>query len=338
MGFYTLGIESSCDETAAAVLEDDHRLRANVVFSQADLHARYGGVVPEVASRNHVIKIVPVVQAALEEAGISLSDINLIGATRGPGLVGPLLVGLSVAQGLALALDLPFMAVNHLEGHLFAHRLSFPEVPPPFLALLVSGGHTNLIHVPKWGRYEVLGGTRDDAAGEAFDKAGKLMGLGYPAGPQVDQLARQGNPEAVAFPRPMLHKGYDFSFSGLKTALRYYVQDHPQANINDVAASFQAAVVEVLVSKLFTSARQLGVETVVVVGGVAANAGLRQALDHKAAQAKRAIYYPALPLCMDNAAMIAACARYRHCYFQEQSPLNISAKPSLSLDNTSLTQ
>jgi len=331
MAFYTLGIESSCDETAAAVLEGDHRLRANVVFSQADLHARYGGVVPEVASRNHVIKIIPVVQAALEEAGLTLGDINLIGVTRGPGLIGPLLVGLSAAQGLALALELPFVAVNHLEGHLFAHLLSFPEVPPPFLALLVSGGHTNLIYVPEWGRYEVLGSTRDDAAGEAFDKAGKLMGLGYPAGPQVDRLAREGNPKAVAFPRPMLHKGLDFSFSGLKTAVRYYVNYHPQANINDVAASFQAAVVEVLVTKLFAGARQLQIETLVVVGGVAANAGLRQALDRKAAQSQYTICYPALSLCMDNAAMIAACARYRHERLQEQSPLNASAKPALSL-------
>lgn len=331
MAFFTLGFESSCDESAAAVLEGDHTLLSNVVFSQADLHARYGGVVPEVASRNHVVKVIPVVQAALEEAGVGLDDIGLIGATRGPGLIGPLLVGLSVAKGLALALGVPFVAVNHLEGHLFAHLLSFPEVPPPFLALLVSGGHTHLIHVPEWGRYEVLGGTRDDAAGEAFDKAGKLMGLGYPAGPQIDQLAQQGNPKAVAFPRPMLHKGSDFSFSGLKTAVRYYLHDHPQADLGDVAASFQAAVVEVLVSKLFASARSLQVKTLVVVGGVAANAGLRQALDRTAAQTKYTVYYPDLSLCMDNAAMIAACAHYRYRYFQEQSPLSISAIPALAL-------
>lgn len=332
MPFYTLGIESSCDETAAAVLEGEHTLRSNVVFSQADLHARYGGVVPEVASRNHVIKIVPVIQAALDEAGISKDQLNLIGVTQGPGLIGPLLVGLSAAQGLAFALDCPFIAVNHLEGHLFAHRLSFPDVPPPFLALLVSGGHTSLIEVSAWGQYEVLGATRDDAAGEAFDKAGKLMGLGYPAGPQIDRLAQQGDPLAISFPRPMLKKGFDFSFSGLKTAVRYFVADNPDAKLEDLAASFQAAAVEVLSEKTLAAARRQRLDTLVVVGGVAANFGLRRQLETLAAQENKAVYFPDFNLCVDNAAMIAACARYRFAHFDEQSPLNASAIPNLPIN------
>lgn len=331
--FYTLGIESSCDETAAAVLKNDHELLSNVVFSQVDLHAQYGGVVPEVASRNHVVKISPVIQTALDEADISLDQINLIGATNGPGLIGPLLVGLSAAQGLALALDLPFIAVNHLEGHLFAHHLTFPDVSPPFLSLLASGGHTNLIHVKTWGDYEVLGGTRDDAAGEAFDKAGKLMGLGYPAGPQIDKLAQKGDPKAIDFPRPMLQKGLDFSFSGLKTAIRYYLDDHPDANLEDLAASFQAAVVDVLVTKLFDAANQQHVDQLVVVGGVAANSGLRQRLDQQSEKENKTVYYPDLKLCMDNAAMIAACARYRYGKLSEQSSLDVSASPALSLSS-----
>ena len=337
MTFYTLGIESSCDETAAAVLEGDHALRSNVVFSQADLHARYGGVVPEVASRNHVIKIVPVVQAALDEAGVQLEQIRLIGATRGPGLIGPLLVGLSVAQGLSFALDAPLVAVNHLEGHLFAHRLDYPQIPPPFLALLVSGGHTHLIRVKAWGSYELIGTTRDDAAGEAFDKAGKLMGLGYPAGPQIDKLAQHGDPKAFSFPRPLLGQGFDFSFSGLKTAIRYFLQDHPHAKLEDVAASFQAAVVEVLAHKLFEAARQLRIDTLVVVGGVAANSGLRARLQDLAKREGKKVYCPQLPLCLDNAAMIAACARYRHAYLKEESPLNTFATPSLPLGSVSST-
>lgn len=331
--FYTLGIESSCDETAAAVLKNDHELLSNVVFSQVDLHAQYGGVVPEVASRNHVVKILPVIQTALDEASVSLNQINLIGATNGPGLIGPLLVGLSAAQGLALALDLPFIAVNHLEGHLFAHHLTFPDVAPPFLALLASGGHTNLIHVKSWGDYEVLGGTRDDAAGEAFDKAGKLMGLGYPAGPQIDKLAQKGDPKAIDFPRPMLQKGLDFSFSGLKTAIRYYLDDHPDANLEDLAASFQAAVVDVLVTKLFAAANQQHVDQLVVVGGVAANSGLRQRLDQPSEKENKTVYYPDLKLCMDNAAMIAACARYRYGKLGEQSSLDVSASPALNLSS-----
>ncbi len=329
--FFTLGIESSCDETAAAVLKNDHELLSNVVYSQVDLHAQYGGVVPEVASRNHVVKISPVIQSALDEAGVSLEQINLIGATNGPGLIGPLLVGLSAAQGLSLGLGIPFIAVNHLEGHLFAHHLTFPNVPPPFLALLASGGHTNLIHVKAWGDYEILGNTRDDAAGEAFDKAGKLMGLGYPAGPQIDKLAQQGNSQAIDFPRPMLKKGLDFSFSGLKTAIRYYLDDHPDAHLEDLAASFQAAVVDVLITKLFASANQKKVDQLVVVGGVAANSGLRQQLDLYAKKESKTVYYPDLKLCMDNAAMIAACARYRYEKMGEQSSLDMSASPALAL-------
>lgn len=331
MAFYTLGIESSCDETAAAVVEGDHTLRASVVHSQVAVHARTGGVVPEVASRNHVVQVVPVVQAALDEAGVGLSDIDLIGATRGPGLIGPLLVGLSLAQGLALACGLPLLGVNHLEGHLFAHRLSAPDAAPPFLALLASGGHTLLVYVPRWGTYEVLGASRDDAAGEAFDKAGKLMGLGYPAGPQLDRLAQAGDPEAIAFPRPMLGQGDDFSFSGLKTAVRYHLRDHPDADLNDLAASFQAAVVEVLCDKLFAAAKRLRAQTLVVVGGVAANSGLRRALAQRAQREGRQMFFPEAHLCVDNAAMVAACARFRHGELGERHMLGLAADPSLGL-------
>ncbi len=328
---YTLGIESSCDETAAAVLQDDATLLSNVVYSQAEVHARYGGVVPEVASRNHVIKIAPVIRAALDQAGITPDELNLIGATCGPGLIGPLLVGLTAAQGLAYALDAPFVGVNHLEGHLFAHRLSFPGVPPPFAALLVSGGHTSLIRVRDWGDYELLGTTRDDAAGEAFDKAGKLMGLGYPAGPQIDRLAREGDPDAIPFPRPMKGQGFDFSFSGLKTAVRYHLDKHPDAALADVAASFQAAVVEVLSDKLLRAAAHWDDDALVVVGGVAANSGLRATLAQRAKRAGKAVHFPELKLCLDNGAMIAACAQYRHTVLGERSPLQLAAQPGLAL-------
>jgi len=313
------------------VLQGEATLLSNVVYSQAEVHARYGGVVPEVASRNHIIKIAPVIRAALDGAGIGPEELDLIGATSGPGLIGPLLVGLTAAQGMAYALDLPFVGVNHLEGHLFAHRLSFPDAPPPFAALLVSGGHTSLIRVRDWGDYELLGTTRDDAAGEAFDKAGKLMNLGYPAGPQIDRLAQKGDPASISFPRPMLGEGFDFSFSGLKTAVRYYLGKHPDATLADVAASFQTAVVEVLADKLVRAAAHWGDESMVVVGGVAANSGLRAALAERAEREGKTVHFPALKLCLDNGAMIAACAQYRHAVLGEQSPRHLAAQPGLAL-------
>lgn len=329
MAFYTLGIETSCDETSVAVLRDEQEILSNIVYSQAHLHEKYGGVVPEVASRNHVKKLPFVVKEALDQAGIGFSDISLVGATYGPGLVGPLLVGLSYAKAVAYALKRPFVGVNHLEGHIFAHYIENPDAPPPFLALIVSGGHTLLVEVRAYGEYEVLGETRDDAAGEAFDKVGKLLGLGYPAGAALDRLARQGNPKAIALPRPMLDSdSLEFSFAGLKTAIVYYLRDHPDADRADVAASFQEAVVDVLVEKTLRAARQLHIKKIIVVGGVAANSRLRERLR---AQKNFEVFFPKMELCTDNAAMIAACAAFRHRVLGQSDALDLAPQPSLAL-------
>ncbi len=333
---YILGIETSCDETAAAVLQD-RRVLSNVVYSQAKLHEKYGGVVPEVASRNHVRKMPYVLDEALAQADVDLRQIDLIGATRGPGLVGALLVGLSTAKGLAYGLDVPLLGVNHLEGHLFAHYLERgEEAPPPFLALLVSGGHTLLVHVKAWGSYETLGTTRDDAAGEAFDKVGKLLGVGYPAGPQIDRLAQRGDPHAVEFPRPMLEEpGFDFSFAGLKTAVLYHLRKHPDTPVEDLAASFQEAVVDVLLGKTLKAAQGIGARRVVVVGGVAANSRLRARFQQECATQGYELYFPSLELCTDNAAMIAAAAYVRFAQGLEtpspEESWRLSPKPGLSL-------
>ncbi|HED03913.1 MAG TPA: tRNA (adenosine(37)-N6)-threonylcarbamoyltransferase complex transferase subunit TsaD, partial [Candidatus Fraserbacteria bacterium] len=311
---YTLGIESSCDETAAAVLRGERELLSNVVYSQIKLHRPYGGVVPEVASRDHLQKLPGVIEQSLQQAQVSLRQIELIGVTYGPGLMGCLLVGLSYAKALAYGLKKPFIGVNHLEGHLFAHYLEHPEAPPPFIALLVSGGHTALIYVKTYGDYELLGQTRDDAAGEAFDKVGKLLGLPYPAGAEIDKLAREGNAQAVAFPRPMLASGnYQFSFSGLKTALVLYLRAHPKQELRaDVAASFQEALIDVLVKKTLRAAQDKGVRQVVVVGGVAANSRLRRRLLQAGQQSEVAVSFPSPALCGDNAAMIAAAAYFNY--------------------------
>jgi len=329
MSFYTLGIETSCDETSVAVLRDAREILANVVYSQAHLHDKYGGVVPEVASRNHIKKLPFAVTEALDQAGIDFSDISLVGATYGPGLVGPLLVGLSYAKAVAYALNKPLVGVNHLEGHIFAHYLENPDAPPPFLALIVSGGHTILAEVRAYGDYEILGETRDDAAGEAFDKVGKLLGLGYPAGAALDRLARQGNPKALMLPRPMLDSdSLEFSFAGLKTAIVYYLRDHPHADRADVAASFQEAVVDVLVEKTLRAAQQLHIKKIVVVGGVAANSRLRERL---LSQKNFEIFFPSMELCTDNAAMIAACAAFHHRVLGQSDSLDIAPKPGLTL-------
>ena len=326
---YTLGIETSCDETSVAVLRDGREILSNIVYSQAHLHEKYGGVVPEVASRNHIKKLPFVVKEALDQAGIAFSDIALVGATYGPGLVGPLLVGLSYAKAIAYALNKPFVGVNHLEGHIFAHYLENPDAPPPFVALIVSGGHTLLVEVRAYGEYEILGETRDDAAGEAFDKVGKLLGLGYPAGAALDRLARQGNPKALALPRPMLDSdSLEFSFAGLKTAVVYYLRDHPDANRADVAASFQEAVVDVLVEKTLRAARQRNIKRVIVVGGVAANSRLRERL---LSQKDLHVFFPKMELCTDNAAMIAACAYFRHTQLGQSDPFDLAPQPGLNL-------
>jgi N6-L-threonylcarbamoyladenine synthase len=298
-----LGLETSCDETAAALVEGG-AIRSNVVASQADLHARFGGVVPEVASRRHLELVMPVVREALGEADASLDDVDAVAVTRGPGLIGALLVGLSAAKALAWGRGLPLIPVNHLHGHVASLYLEPDPLEPPFLCLLASGGHTLLVDVPDHGAFEVLGTTLDDAAGEAFDKGARLLGLGYPGGAEIDRLAREGDPQAFDFPVARV-PGLDFSFSGVKTALLYAVRDlgdELDARKADLAASYQRAIVQALVRRTHEAAERTGAERIAIVGGVAANSELRAAL----LEAKA----PPLALCTDNAAMIASAARY----------------------------
>lgn len=328
-----LTIESSCDETAAAVVQDGRRILANVVASQVDVHARFGGVVPEVASRQHVEAISMVIDEALDQAGLSLDAIEGVGVTTGPGLIGALLVGISVGQAIAYARHIPLVGLHHLEGHILSPLLE-QEVAFPFLALAVSGGHTHLYRVDGVGRYTTLGQTRDDAAGEAFDKVAKMVGLGYPGGEKIDRLAAVGNPDTIQFPRPMLHRGLDFSFSGIKTAVRNYVTAHPEAihpdNLPDLAAGFQAAVVEVLVKKTFKAATENSLERIVVCGGVACNSGLRRAMQNQADRTGRQVVFPSPALCGDNAAMLGVAANY---YLANQIDTKaIKARASWSLD------
>jgi N6-L-threonylcarbamoyladenine synthase len=306
-----LVIETSCDETAAAVVDDGRDIKSSVVASQADLHARYGGVVPEIASRAHVELINDVVEQALFEAGTSLAGIDAVAAVHGPGLAGALLVGVSAAKAISLASAVPYVGVHHHEAHLYAGLLEDPTLEPPLITLIVSGGHTMLVAMEDHGSYRVLGQTVDDAAGEAFDKIARFLGLGYPGGPEIDRLSRAGDPTAIAFPRPMRGDGHDFSFSGLKTAVVQYVRKHPDVGVADVAASFQAAVVDVLVDKLLGAATETGITTVVVGGGVAANSALRDRLHVEAGRSDLRIVVPSLALCTDNAAMVAALAHWR---------------------------
>ena len=329
---YTLGIETSCDETAVAVLCGETELRANLIYSQVEVHARYGGVVPEVASRDHLRKLPHLVKRALDEAGICFSDLSLVAATYGPGLVGPLLVGLSYGKGIAFGRGIPFIGVNHLEGHLFAHRLAYPDAGPPFMGLLVSGGHTLLVKVEDYGRYRLVGTTIDDAAGEALDKVGKMLGIDYPAGAEIDRLAEEGDPSAIEFPRPLMASpGFDFSFAGLKTSVLYYLRKHPSADPRDVAASFLASVVDVLAGKAIEAARRHHMRKLVVVGGVAANSHLRARLLADGKSRGIEVFFPPLSYCTDNAAMIAACGAFRHFELGETSPLSLTAAPTLSI-------
>jgi N6-L-threonylcarbamoyladenine synthase len=325
-----LGIETSCDETAAAVVEDGRNVRSSVVSSQADLHARYGGVVPEIASRAHVELIGDVVEQALVEAGASLEDLDAVAAVRGPGLAGALLVGVSAAKAISLAGDLPYVAVHHHEAHLYAALIEDPALEPPLVTLIVSGGHTLLVAMDGHGRYRVLGETVDDAAGEAFDKIARFLGLGYPGGPAIDRIARTGDPEAIRFPRPMRDEGHDFSFSGLKTAVVQYVRKNPGTDVANVAASFQAAIVDVLVAKLVGAARETGIESVVAGGGVAANSALRARLLDLAVGGEVRVVLPRLDLCTDNAAMVAAVAAYRLAA-DGPTPLDAPVVPNLRL-------
>jgi len=333
-----LGIETSCDETAAAVIADGQIL-SNVVFSQTE-HSAYGGVVPELASRNHVRKILPVIREALSTAKLELTDLGGIVVTQGPGLVGCLLVGVSTAKGLALGANVPLLGVHHIEGHLFAGVLAHSDLKPPFMSLVTSGGHTELIYVPELGVYEIWGRTRDDAAGEAFDKVAKLMGLLKEGevtmgGPRVSMLAKDGDDQAFDFPRGLMHDdAFDFSFSGLKTSVLYLVRDMDQdelvAQQANIAASFECAVADVLAHKTIQAAKAAGVERILLSGGVAANRRLRSELETRAQKEGQIVYYPPTALCTDNAAMIAAVGSYRMRQ-GERSGLDLNANPRLVL-------
>lgn len=333
--YLTLALETSCDETSAAVLSNGREVLSNIISSQIEEHQKYGGVVPEVASRKHVENVNMVIQEALDKAGVKLSDIDHIGVTYGPGLVGALLVGLSTAKAMAYALRIPLVGVNHIEGHICANYIEHKSLQPPFLCLVVSGGHTHLVYVKDFGLYETLGKTRDDAVGEAFDKVARAMGLGYPGGPLIDKLASKGHNKKISFPRTYLEEGsYDFSFSGLKSAVLNYLNSEKQKGnpiiAEDVAASFQQAILDVLVHKALDSAMKMGTDTIVLAGGVAANSGLRQQMQSEAHKRGIKVKYPSLKLCTDNAAMIGCAAYYR--YLKGfQSDLYLNAVPNLKL-------
>jgi N6-L-threonylcarbamoyladenine synthase len=338
-----LGIETSCDETAAAVLEDGCRLKSSVVASQMDVHAPYGGIVPELASRRHIEAIAPVADRALRDAGVERADLSALAVTMGPGLVGSLLVGVSFAKAVAYSRRLPLVGVNHLEGHIAAALLEQPDLGYPFVALVVSGGHTHLYHVAAECAYRVLGRTRDDAAGEAFDKVAKLLGLGYPGGPVIERLATAGDPRAVPFPRAVMSDGsLDFSFSGLKTAVVQHLRGHgyrggdgvppalSEQHLKDICAGFQQAVVDMLADRLMRAAREASVERIVVAGGVACNGALRRALAAEAEAEGFRLVVPSPRLCTDNAAMIAAAGAVR-LRRGERAGLDLNAFASLPL-------
>lgn len=326
-----LAMETSCDETSAAVVADGRTVLSNVIASQADLHRIYGGVVPEIASRKHVEGMVGVAEAALAEAGASLTDIHGIAVTYGPGLVGALLTGVSYAKGLAFGRDVPLIGVHHLEGHICANFIAHPELVPPFTALVVSGGHTHMVRISAYGQYRLLGCTRDDAAGEAYDKIARVMGLGYPGGPVVDALAQKGDPHRYALPKATFKDApLDFSFSGLKTAVINLLHGMDQRkevySSEDVCASFQQAVTEVLTEKAVLALRSEGSDTLVLAGGVAANGGLRRHMTEAAKKHGFRLYYPPVPLCTDNGAMIG-CAGYYRLRSGRVSDLALNAVP-----------
>ncbi len=325
-----LGIETSCDETAAAIVVDGRDVLANVVSSQIDLHARYGGVVPEIAGRAHESLLTPVVAEAMVEAGVTDHDIDLIAATHGPGLIGSLLIGVSAAKALSLGWNVPFIGINHHEAHLYAALIEEPELEFPLVVMLVSGGHTMLIEFQDHGRYRLLGATLDDAAGEAFDKVARYLGLGYPGGPAIDQLSQQGNPQAIKFTPPMRNDGLNFSFSGLKTAVVNYVRQHPDVETADVAASFQAAVVDVLTHKARRAAQEIGATGICLAGGVAANSELREKTLDICVEEGIQGFLPSRAMCTDNAAMVAATAWWR-LRSEGPSPLDLGADPNLRL-------
>ena len=325
-----LAIETSCDETAAALVMGGNDVLSSVVSSQIDIHARFGGVVPEVASRAHLESIVPVVRQAFDEAGIPPARVDAVAATAGPGLIGALLVGVSAAKSLALVWDRPFIGVNHLEAHLYAGLLDDPTLEFPLVVLLVSGGHTMIVEMRGHGDYRVLGRTIDDAAGEAYDKVARFLDLGYPGGPAIDRVSAEGDAAAVAFPRAMMHEGLDFSFSGLKTSVVNHARRNPGTSTVDIAASFQAAVVDVLCAKTLRAAEQAGARGVVLGGGVAANSLLRSEMSRRGAEAGMKVALPGRAMCTDNAAMIAAAAWHR---LRSDGPMGLDcgAYPNLKL-------
>lgn len=310
-----MGIETSCDETCVAILRGPNDVLANVISSSADLHSKYGGVVPEVASRAHVQAINPAIAEALRTADVTLWDMSAIAVTVGPGLIGSLVVGVAAAKSLASVLEIPLLAINHLEAHIYANFIEHLDFQPPAVGLVVSGGHTLLVHMQAHGIYEVLGETLDDAAGEAFDKVARYLGIGFPGGPAIDQMALGGNRRAIKFPRPVMKQGYDFSFSGLKTAVQEYMRKQEAAGtppkLADVCASFQEAAVDVQVSKTIKAAQEYGVPTVFMSGGVAANSRLRELLTVKCEESELRLHYPSQVFCTDNAAMVAVCGHYR---------------------------
>ncbi|HEW92663.1 MAG TPA: tRNA (adenosine(37)-N6)-threonylcarbamoyltransferase complex transferase subunit TsaD [Thermotogaceae bacterium] len=330
-----LAIETSCDETAVAIVEDKSKILANVLASQIDFHKKYGGVVPEIASRKHLELLPYLLEEALLISKLDLKNIDVVAVTKGPGLVGALLVGISFAKSLAYSLKKPLIGVNHLIGHISAVFLSYPDLKPPLVLLLVSGGHTQIIYMDERMKMKILGRTRDDAAGEAFDKVARLLELNYPGGPEIDKLARNGNPNTYHFPRALMNKdNYDFSFSGLKTSIKYFLRDNKDAKKEDIAASFQEAIVDVLLFKTFKAAKEYGVQRIALVGGVAANSRLRERAFELAKEKRIELYIPDLKYCTDNAAMIARAAwmKYEKGEFDD---LSLNAIPYLNLDDNS---
>ncbi len=330
-----LAIESSCDETAAAVVKNGRMVLSNVISSQIALHTLYGGVVPEIASRKHVEKINQVIEEALGQAGVELADVDAVGVTYGPGLVGALLVGVAEAKAIAYAAKKPLIGVHHIEGHVSANYIENPDLEPPFLCLIVSGGHTHLVLVKEYGVYEIIGRTHDDAAGEAYDKVARAIGLGYPGGPKIDALAKEGNPRAIAFPRAHIEGApFDFSFSGLKSAVLNYLNScemkGEEVNRADVAASFQQAVVDVLTGRTVAAAKEYHMERVALAGGVASNSALRKAMEQECDRHGLKFYRPSPIFCTDNAAMIGAAAYYEFCK-GIRSGLDLNAVPNLKI-------
>ncbi|SFR12961.1 tRNA (adenosine(37)-N6)-threonylcarbamoyltransferase complex transferase subunit TsaD [Desulfoscipio geothermicus] len=335
MSVIILAIETSCDETSASVVADGAVIKSNIISSQVDVHRKFGGVVPEVASRKHLELINIVIRESLDAAGIGFGDLSAVAVTYGPGLVGALLVGVAAAKAIAFGLDIPLLGVNHIEGHVFANFLTETNPQFPLICLVVSGGHTDLVLIKDFGDYQLLGATRDDAAGEAFDKVARVLGLGYPGGPLIDNLATEGNDRAITLPRAYLEEGsLDFSFSGLKTAVINYLhrlkQKGEPVNAADVAASFRRAVVDVLVDKSLLAARQYETDTIMLAGGVAANRLLRDELARRAAEERLRVIYPPPVLCTDNAAMIACAAHYKYLR-GDFAPLTLNAIPNLQL-------